>query len=126
VRFLGYCPHEDLPVLYRHAGSLVFPSLFEGFGMLVLEALACGCPAVCSNTTSLPEVAGDAALLVEPNDPEAIAGAVYRVLCEDGLREDLVTRGFQQAGEFSWRRHTLETVAVIHRLHEQLRGRASR
>lgn len=124
VRFLGYCPREDLPALYRGAGCLLFPSLFEGFGMPVLEAMACGCPVVCSNTTSLPEVAGDAALLVEPNDPEAIAAAVDRVLREDGLRERLVMRGFEQAGKFSWRRHTRETVAIMHRLHEELRGRA--
>jgi len=124
VRFLGYCPHEDLPAFYRHAGCLLFPSLFEGFGIPVLEAMACGCPVVCSNTTSLPEVAGEAALLVEPNDPEAIAEAVSRVLREDGLREHLVIRGFERAREFSWRRHTRETVAILHRLHEQLRGRA--
>ena len=63
VRFLGYCQRDELPALYRHAACLVFPSLFEGFGMPVLEAMACGCPVVCSNTTSLPEIAGDAALL---------------------------------------------------------------
>jgi glycosyltransferase involved in cell wall biosynthesis len=124
VRFLGYCPYKDLPALYRNAGCLVFPSLFEGFGLPVLEAMACGCPVVCSGTTSLPEVAGDAALLVDPNDAEAIAGAVYRVLCDDSLREHLVMRGLRRAREYSWRRHTQETVAVLHRLQEHLRGRA--
>jgi glycosyltransferase involved in cell wall biosynthesis len=123
VRFLGYCPRQDLPALYRRAACLLFPSLFEGFGMPVLEALASGCPVVCSNTTSLPEVAGDAALLIEPNDPETIACAVHRVLCEDGLREHLVMRGFRQAGAFSWQRHTREVVAIMHHLHQQLRGR---
>ena len=126
VRFLGYCPQEDLPALYRTAACLVFPSLFEGFGIPVLEAMACSCPVVCSNTTSLPEIAGDAALLVDPADPEALAAALRSVLLDGELRERLAALGLQQASRFSWRRHTLETVAVLHRVHQQLRSGSTR
>jgi glycosyltransferase involved in cell wall biosynthesis len=115
VRFLGYCDRGDLPALYRQAGCLVFPSLFEGFGMPVLEAMACGCPVVCSNTTSLPEIAGDAALLVDPEDPEAIAAAIAAVLREPARRDLMRRRGQLRASQFSWRRHTLDTLAVLRR-----------
>jgi glycosyltransferase involved in cell wall biosynthesis len=122
VRFLGYCPHGDLPALYRQAGCLVFPSLFEGFGIPVLEAMASGCPVVCSNTTSLPEIAGDAALLVDPADPESLAVAIRTVLSDLDLRKMLINRGLAQAARFSWRRHALETVSVFQRVHRQLRS----
>ena len=117
VLFLGYCPREDMPALYRHAACLVFPSLFEGFGMPVLEAMASGCPVVCSNTTSLPEVAGDAALLVAPQDPEGLADAIRLVLVEGKLRDELRQRGLARARLFSWRRFTLETLAVLYAVH---------
>lgn len=122
VRFLGYCPHEDIPSLYRGAAGLVFPSLFEGFGIPVLEAMACGCPVVCSDTTSLPEIAGDAALLIDPADPEACADAMNRILGEDDLRAELRTRGLRRASRFSWRRHTWDTIGVFYRVHRSLRG----
>ncbi|MGE3507843.1 MAG: glycosyltransferase [Vicinamibacterales bacterium] len=121
VRFIGYCPHEDLPSLYRGALSLVFPSRFEGFGIPVLEAMSTGCPVVCSNTTSLPEIAGDAALLVDPNDAEALADALARVIRERDLATDLRVRGLRQARRFSWRRHAWATIGVFHRVHRQLR-----
>ena len=122
VRFLGFCPREDLPALYRGAGCLVFPSLFEGFGMPVLEAMACGCPVVCSQTTSLPEIAGGAALLVDPADPEALAQAVETALSDRELRAELIRRGLVRARDFSWRRHTQETLAVFHGLHTRVRN----
>lgn len=122
VRFLGYCPREDLPALYRAAGCLVFPSLFEGFGMPVLEAMTCGCPVVCSNTSSLPEVAGEAALLVDPTDAEGLADAIHAVLEDPELRQRLMSCGAERARRFSWRRHTVETLAVLHRVHMQLRN----
>ncbi len=121
VRFLGYRPRSDLPALYRGAACVVFPSLFEGFGMPVLEAMACGCPVVCSNTTSLPEIAGDAARLVDPSDPEALATALHQVLTDADLRLNMVTRGLRRAAAFSWERHTLETVTVLRRVHNQIR-----
>jgi glycosyltransferase involved in cell wall biosynthesis len=121
VRFLGYCPQPDLPALYRGAAALVYPSLFEGFGMPVLEAMACGCPVVCSNTTSLPEIAGDAALLVDPSDPGALADAIESILTAPGLADELVARGLVQAAKFSWQRHALEAIAILHGVHRSLR-----
>jgi len=121
VRFLGYCDRSELPILYRHAACLVFPSLFEGFGMPVLEAMACGCPVVCSSTTSLPEIAGDAAVLVDPLDHEALADGLATVLRSPDVRTDLSVRGVRQAAKFSWRRHTAEAVRVLHRVHQELR-----
>jgi len=121
VRFLGYCPAADLPALYRGAACLVFPSLFEGFGMPVLEAMACGCPVVCSGTTSLPEIAGTAALLVDPTDPAALAAAVASILASPELAADLSSRGIRQASRFSWQRHTLEAIGVLYAVHRKLR-----
>lgn len=120
VRFLGYLPRADIPALYRGAAALLFPSLFEGFGMPVLEAMASGCPVVCSNTTSLPEIAGDAALQADPNDPEAFAAALAELLRSPELRASLRARGQAQAARCSWRRHTVETLRVFNQVHQQL------
>jgi len=102
VRFLGYLPEETLAVMYRLAGVFVFPSLYEGFGLPPLEAMASGTPVVTSNVSSLPEVAGDAAVLVDPYDPVAIADGIHRVLTDEGLRRDLRRRGLARAHQFSW------------------------
>ena len=102
VRFLGYMPEETLAVMYRLAGVFVFPSLYEGFGLPPLEAMASGTPVVTSNVSSLPEVAGDAAVLVDPYDPAAIAGGIARVLTDERLRSDLRTKGLARARQFSW------------------------
>jgi glycosyltransferase involved in cell wall biosynthesis len=104
VRFLGYLPVETLAVMYRLAGVFVFPSLYEGFGLPPLEAMASGTPVVASNASSLPEVVGDAGLLVDPYDPDAIAGAIRRVVIDETLRSDLRQRGLARAKEFSWER----------------------
>lgn len=119
VTFLGYTGARDLRDLYAHAACLVLPSLGEGFGLPVLEAMACGTPVVTANTSSLPEVAGDAALLVDPNDAVALAEAIYRVLTDRGLREDLRRRGFERAALFSWRR----TAEEVSRLLDEAGGR---
>jgi glycosyltransferase involved in cell wall biosynthesis len=102
VRFVGYLPQETLAVMYRLAGVFVFPSLYEGFGLPPLEAMASGTPVVTSNVSSLPEVAGDAAQLVDPYDPEAIADGIFRVLTDVDLRRDLRRRGLARARQFSW------------------------
>jgi glycosyltransferase involved in cell wall biosynthesis len=102
VRFLGYLPEETLAVMYRLAGVFVFPSLYEGFGLPPLEAMASGTPVVTSNVSSLPEVAGDAAMLVDPYDPDAIAGGIQRVLTDEKLRRELRTKGLARARQFSW------------------------
>jgi glycosyltransferase involved in cell wall biosynthesis len=102
VRFLGYLPEETLAVMYCLAGVFVFPSLYEGFGLPPLEAMASGTPVVTSNVSSLPEVAGDAALLVDPYDPTSIADGIYTVLTDVSVRRDLRQRGLARARQFSW------------------------
>ena len=102
VRFLGYLPEETLAVMYRLAGVFVFPSLYEGFGLPPLEAMASGTPVVTSNLSSLPEVTGDAAVLIDPYDPAAIAEGIYQVLTDESLRRELRRKGLARAGEFSW------------------------
>jgi glycosyltransferase involved in cell wall biosynthesis len=121
VRFVGYCVPEDLAAFYRNAAALVFPSLFEGFGMPVLEAMASGCPVVCSDAGSLPEVAGPAALLVDPRDHEGLAEALRRILCEEGLAATLRAHGLERAAGFTWRRHTIDLLSLLHRVHVGLR-----
>jgi glycosyltransferase involved in cell wall biosynthesis len=102
VRFLGYLPEETLAVMYRLAGVFVFPSLYEGFGLPPLEAMASGTPVVTSNISSLPEVAGNAAVLVDPYSPVAIADGIELVLCDEALRRDLRAKGLARARQFSW------------------------
>ncbi len=102
VLFPGYIRSEDRAALLSGARAFVFPSLYEGFGLPVLEAQACGCPVICSSTSSLPEVAGDGALLVPPEDVGALADAMARVEGDAALRERLVARGFVNLRRFSW------------------------
>jgi glycosyltransferase involved in cell wall biosynthesis len=102
VRFLGYLPEETLAVMYRLAAVFVFPSLYEGFGLPPLEAMASGTPVVTSNVSSLPEVAGDAAILVDPYDPAAIAEGMYAVLTDERMRRELRRKGLERARQFSW------------------------
>jgi glycosyltransferase involved in cell wall biosynthesis len=116
VIFPGYVPDEDLPAIYAGAQALAFPSEFEGFGLPVLEAMACGAPVVCSNTSSLPEVAGDAALLVDPLNVGTLHHALRLVMADRELADDLRRRGLAQAGRFSWERAAAETLAVYRRL----------
>ena len=98
----GYVRDEDVSALYSGARALVFPSLYEGFGFPILEAMRCGTPVITSASSSLPEVAGNAALLVNPRDKGAIAAAIGQILGDDRLRHTLVTRGFEQAQRFTW------------------------
>lgn len=113
VVLTGYVPDADLPALLSGALAFVFPSLYEGFGLPLLEAMACGTPVICSDASSLPEVAGDAALLVNPTDTEALADALARLVADEGLRKALVERGFRQMQRFSWRRCAEETLRVL-------------
>jgi glycosyltransferase involved in cell wall biosynthesis len=102
VHFIGFAADADLPALYSAADVFAYPSLYEGFGLPILEAMACGVPVVAANTSSLPEVAGDAALLVDPTSTDELAGALCRVLTDRALRAELCRRGFAQARRFSW------------------------
>jgi glycosyltransferase involved in cell wall biosynthesis len=108
----GRLGFEELRLLYSYADLFVFPSLYEGFGMPVLEAMACGAPVITSTTTALPEVAGDAALLVDPTNPEAVAEAMVRVLHDQTLRASLREKGFQRARQFTWEQAAQKTLAV--------------
>jgi len=116
VRFLGPVTNADLPALYAGAELFVFPSLYEGFGLPVLEAMACAAPVACSNTSSLPEIAGEAALTFDPTDVEAMAAAMNRLLGDSTLRADLAQRGSEQAGRFSWKRTAKATLPVYRKL----------
>ncbi len=113
VLFPGYVPEADLPALLRGARAFVFPSLYEGFGIPVLEAGAYGVPVITSTTSSLPEVAGDAALLVDPHDVDAIAAAMYRLVTDDALAAELAQRGHANVRRFSWEKCARETLAVL-------------
>jgi glycosyltransferase involved in cell wall biosynthesis len=113
VLFPGYIPESDLPALLGGALAFVYPSLYEGFGIPVLEAGACGVPVITSNTSSLPEVAGDAALLVDPYDVDAIADAMYRLVTDEALRAELTRRGAENVKRFSWEKCARETLAVL-------------
>jgi glycosyltransferase involved in cell wall biosynthesis len=112
----GYVPDEDLPALYAGAQALVWPSLYEGFGLPVLEAMACGTPVACSGTSSLPEVGGEAALYFDPASTEHVTETLRRLLGDPDLRAELVGRGFEQAARFSWDRVAAETEAVYQAL----------
>jgi glycosyltransferase involved in cell wall biosynthesis len=116
VRFLGYVSDETLAVLYRLAALFVFPSLYEGFGLPPLEAMASGAPVVTSNVSSLPEVTGDAAVLVDPTDTQSIVHGMQRVLTDPELAERLRRRGPVRAREFSWDRSVAKTRELYERV----------
>jgi len=112
VVFTGYVPDEDLPGLYNAADLFVFPSLYEGFGIPPLEAMACGTPVITSNTSSLPEVVGDVEIMVDPYDVDGLAEAMYRVLTDEALRKDMSKKGVERAKLFSYEKEARETLKV--------------
>jgi glycosyltransferase involved in cell wall biosynthesis len=112
-RFLGFVDAADLASLYSAAEVVAFPSLFEGFGLPVVEAMACGAPVACSDRSSLPEVAGDAAILFDPDDEAAISSAIGRLLADPGLRADLSRRGLERSRSFRWERTAAATLQAI-------------
>ena len=112
VDFVGVVPEQELPSLYRGAKALIFPSLYEGFGLPIVEAMACGTPVVTANTTALTEVAGDAALLVDPTSVAQIAAAIEQIVSDTSLRWELREKGLARAAQFSW----ASTAARVHEL----------
>jgi glycosyltransferase involved in cell wall biosynthesis len=118
VRFLGFVSDKTLACLYRLAGVFVFPSLYEGFGLPPLEAMASGTPVITSNVSSLPEVCGDAALLIDPYEPDAIAEAMRRVLTEPALAESLRQRGLARVRDFSWDR----SIRRVRQIYDEVLG----
>ncbi len=113
VYFIGYVDDKDLPALYSGADIFVFPSLYEGFGLPPLEAMACGCPVVVSNVASLPEVCGDAAYYVDPYNVKSIAEGMQKVLTDDTLRQSLIQKGIERAKLFSWEKSAKEHIKVF-------------
>lgn len=116
VKFLDFVPTEDLPSLYQNALCYVLPSLYEGFGLPVLEAMKYGCPVITSNVSSLPEAGGDAALYVDPQSAEDIAGKIQQVVGDEKLREHMRKKGFEHIKEFSWEKTAKETLDVLQSL----------
>ncbi len=112
VRLLGYVPSEDLPAIYNLARAVAFPSIYEGFGLPIVEAMACGTPVITSNLSSMAELGAEAALLVNPFNEEEIRQGLLRILTDESLREELRAAGLQRAATFSWKRAAEETAAV--------------
>lgn len=112
VIFTGYVPDEDLPYLYNGARLFVYPSLYEGFGLPVLEAMACGTPVVTSNVSSMPEIVGDAGLLVNPHEHSQLAQAIECLIMDDDLHQSLKERGLERAAQFSWEKTAQETLKI--------------
>jgi glycosyltransferase involved in cell wall biosynthesis len=113
VIFAGFVPNEFLPFLYNGASAFVYPSLYEGFGLPVLEAMACGVPVVTSNVSSLPEVAGDAAVLINPYSVDELADRIWRILSYEDLRNSCITKGIERAKSFTWERCAMETLKAF-------------
>ncbi len=116
VKFTGYVPDEDLPGIYRGATAFLFPSLYEGFGLPVLEAMACGTPVITSNISSMPEVAGNAAILVDPYDVSEMSAAIGHVLGDPALHEALTNAGINRASAFNWDATAQQTMAHYERV----------
>jgi glycosyltransferase involved in cell wall biosynthesis len=116
VRFIGFIPDEEIPAFYTLADVFAFPSLYEGFGIPILEAMACGCPVVTSKTGCGPEVAGEAASLVDPYSPSDIAKAISALLTDGVLRQRLRELGLKRAGQFSWPKCAQQTLALFQSL----------
>lgn len=115
VHFTGYAKFEDLPAIYNLADLFVFPSLYEGFGLPVVEAMASGLPVITSNTSSLGEIAGDGATTIDPTNTDALADAIARLATDEELRRDIAGRGLQRARTFSWTQTAKQMLAVYHR-----------
>ncbi len=113
VIFTGWLPFEDIPPIYCASDTFVFPSLNEGFGIPVIEAMACGVPVVCSNIEPLPEVAGNAAFFIDPYDPASIANGISTVNSDRNVRRDLIEKGFRRAAEFTWENTARKTLEFI-------------
>ncbi|TET14699.1 MAG: glycosyltransferase family 1 protein, partial [Dehalococcoidia bacterium] len=109
-------PEADLPAYYSGAEVFVLPSLYEGFGFPVLEAMACACPVITSNTSSLPEVTGEAGIMVDPHDTDSLAQAMRQVLTDSELRDNMIEKGLEQSKRFTWEKAAEQTLEVYNKV----------
>lgn len=116
VLFTGFFPAEDLPSLYNAAELYVLPSFFEGFGIPIIESFACGTPVITSNVSCLPEVAGDAAILIDPHNPDELADALEKVLLSEALQQELIEKGLGRAKQFSWKKTAEKTLKTYEKV----------
>jgi glycosyltransferase involved in cell wall biosynthesis len=111
----GYISEQEKEKLYQDANIFILPSFYEGFGLPILEAMSYGLPVICSNTSSLPEIAGDAALLIDPNNPKEIAEAINKVFSDNNFKKEMIKKGFENVKRFSWEKCVKETLdALLH------------
>jgi alpha-1,3-rhamnosyl/mannosyltransferase len=113
ILFTGHVPDPDLPAMYTGAAALVYPSLYEGFGLPILEAMACGCPVICSNVASMPEAAGDAALYIDPRDRDSLVHAIDTLVPDTCARQALKTAGLARAAHFTWEKTASKTMGIF-------------
>jgi len=126
IHFTGFVSDSDLNQLYNACDCFVFPSFYEGFGLPILEAMACGCAVACSNTSAMPEVAEGAGLLFDPRNPASIARSMADVLLDADLRKRMETRGLHRAGNFTWRKSALATLDIYREVVAECAGTNSR
>jgi glycosyltransferase involved in cell wall biosynthesis len=119
VKFVEYVPERNMPIFYNSADLFVFPSIYEGFGLPPLEAMACGLPVVTSNAASLPEVVGDAGIMRNPRDVDGFANAMYEILTDDGLREELIKKSLRRAKLFTWEKTAAETLRIYKEVYNE-------
>lgn len=122
VRFIGFVPDADMPALYSAAELFVFPTLYEGFGIPVIEAQRCGTPVLTSNRSALPETGGQGALYIDPYQPDAICGGILRILQDKQFRSQLIEKGYQNAERFSWERSAIRLREIIERNETPMNG----
>jgi alpha-1,3-rhamnosyl/mannosyltransferase len=113
VYLIGHIPDNDLKIIYNGAQALIYPSLYEGFGLPIVEAMACGCPVICSNTASMPEVAGDAAVLIDPSRSDELAHAIEIIVHDTTFREKIMAKGFNRAKNFTWSNTAAQTLDIF-------------
>ena len=124
IFFSGYVDEETLACFYTGASAFVFPSLYEGFGLPILESMACGCPVICSNAASMPEVDGKPAFLINPTDAEALAHALDVVLTDSTLRQSMGQQGIYRTKQFSWKETAMKTLEIFAQVASQESGRS--
>jgi len=119
IRRIGYVDEQDLPALYSAAAAFVYPSLYEGFGIPILEAMSCGAPVITSNTSSMPEISSDAALFFDPTDVQQLTTLLLEVMGNEKLRKELSRKGIERAGQFSWEKTARATLKIYEDLYSK-------